>query len=280
MQSAQIQGGTPAPYGRACMNCSRAKCKCILSATGSGCERCQRLNKECRPAQTVRKRNKPASGSNTAHLEAKLDWIMSAFEKSGVTPSLPPDWQPVDLGQSQRHEPSQSAPITQTSTRASSSTAEEGNYPEHFLPSYDPEILSLIYVPPAMAQKYLDQFRTRNLQYLPFVHIPSNITSDQLQQKYPFLWRVMLDIAPSIDLLLGIMTFVSWVTYTKRPFLNVYAHMLMAVVAELGINQSVPNEYSAMHSFKVAIGMKQTPPTARTLEERRAVLGCFLISSR
>ncbi|KAI3210361.1 hypothetical protein CBS147311_1136 [Penicillium roqueforti] len=279
MQSAQIQGGTPAPYGRACMNCSRAKCKCILSATGSGCERCQRLNKECRPSQTVRKRNKPASGSNTAHLEAKLDWIMSAFEKSGVTPSLPPDWQPVDLGQSQRHEPSQSAPITQTSTRASSSTAEEGQYPEHFLPSYDPEILSLIYVPPAMAQKYLDQFRTRNLQYLPFVYIPSNITSDQLQHKYPFLWRVMLDIAPSIDLLLGIMTFVSWITYTKRPFLNVYAHMLMAVVAELGINQSVPNEYSAMHSFKVAIGMKQTPPTARTLEERRAVLGCFLISS-
>lgn len=162
---------------------------------------------------------------------------MSAFEKSGVTPSLPPDWQPVDLGQSQRHEPSQSAPITQTSTRASSSTAEEGQYPEHFLPSYDPEILSLIYVPPAMAQKYLDQFRTRNLQYLPFVYIPSNITSDQLQHKYPFLWvcimevstctnvekgdsfgritnhihqRVMLDIAPSIDLLLGIMTFVSW----------------------------------------------------------------------
>lgn len=70
------------------------------------------------------------------------------------------------------------------------------------------------------------------------------------------------------------------VTYAKRPFLNIYAHLLMAVVAELGINQNIPNEKSVMHSFKIAIGVKQSPPTARTLEERRAVLGCFLISSR
>ncbi|OQE46982.1 hypothetical protein PENCOP_c001G05365 [Penicillium coprophilum] len=307
MKSAHIPGGTPAPYGGACMNCSRAKCKCILSHTGSGCERCQRLSKECQPAQTVRKRKKPPSSSNTAKLEAKLDWIMSAFEKGGVAPGLPPNWEPVNLGPSQQDGQSHSVPVTQTPTSLSSlSTPEERRNPAHLIPSYDREILSLIYVPPAMAQKYLDQFRTRNLQYLPFVYIPSNITSDQLREKYPFLWvcimevststnpekgdsfgritnyihqKVMLDIPPSMDLLLGIMTFVSWVTYTKRSFLNVYAHMLMAVVAELGINKNEPNEYSAMHAFKVAIGMKQTPPTARTLEERRAVLGCFLISS-
>ena len=199
--------------------------------------RCQRLSKECRPAQTVRKRNKPKSSSDTAHLEAKVDWIISAFEKGGAAPSLPRDWQPVNLGQSHRHDPRQSAPITQTPTSLSSSNAEEGQYPAQFLPSYDRDILGLIYVPPAMAQKYLDQFRTRNLQYLPFVYIPSNVTSDQLREKYPFLWvcimevitftnqekgdsfgritnhihqRVMLDIAPSMDLLLGIMTFISW----------------------------------------------------------------------
>jgi hypothetical protein len=88
-----------------------------------------------------------------------------------------------------------------------------------------------------MAQKCLDQFCTRNLQYLPFVYIPSDMTSEKLRQTYPFLWvcimevttyknpekgdsfgritnyihqRVMLDIVPSMDLLLGIMTFVSW----------------------------------------------------------------------
>jgi hypothetical protein len=185
----------------------------------------------------VRKRNKPKSSSNTAHLEAKIDWIMSAFEKGGAAPSLPPDWQSVNLGQSQRRDPRQSAPIIQTPASVSSPNTEEGQYPAQFLPSYDRDILGLVYVRPAMAQKYLDQFRTRNLQYLPFVYIPSNVTSDQLREKYPFLWvcimevitctnpekgdsfgritnhihqRVMLDIAPSMDLLLGIMTFISW----------------------------------------------------------------------
>lgn len=199
--------------------------------------RCQRLNKECRPAQTVRKRNKQPSGSNTAHLEAKLDWIMSEFERRGVPPGLP-DWQPANLGQSSRNNPSQSAPTTQSPPSVSSlSATEEGQCPAQFLPSYDKEILSLIYVPPAMAQKCLDHFRTRNLQYLPFVYIPDSMTSDQLRHQYPFLWvcimevttfnnpekgdsfgritnhihqRVMLDLVPSMDLLLGIMTFVSW----------------------------------------------------------------------
>jgi hypothetical protein len=31
--------GTPAPYGRACTNCARAKCRCIYRPGGSDCER-------------------------------------------------------------------------------------------------------------------------------------------------------------------------------------------------------------------------------------------------
>jgi hypothetical protein len=31
--------GTPAPYGQACANCARAKCKCILRIGGGACDR-------------------------------------------------------------------------------------------------------------------------------------------------------------------------------------------------------------------------------------------------
>jgi hypothetical protein len=31
--------GQPAPYGRACVSCSQAKCKCIIRAGGGRCER-------------------------------------------------------------------------------------------------------------------------------------------------------------------------------------------------------------------------------------------------
>lgn len=164
---------------------------------------------------------------------------MSAFQKSGATPAITPEWESVNPGQSQRDVPSQSAPtITHTPTSLPSpSTAGNGGYHTLPPPSYDREVLSLISVPPAMSQHYLDLFRTRNLTYLPFVYIPANMSSDQLRLKYPFFWvcimevitcsnlekgdtfgritnhihqRVMVDIAPSMDLLLGIMTFVSW----------------------------------------------------------------------
>ncbi|KAI1259417.1 hypothetical protein F5Y18DRAFT_409954 [Xylariaceae sp. FL1019] len=114
-----------APYGQACINCAKAKCKCIISRTptaGAGrgntfiCERCQRLGRECIPSTGVRKQRsaKPkraglhtdststptAQSSNasaatrTANLEQKLEdlvAILKAQAASGNSPgtSLP-----------------------------------------------------------------------------------------------------------------------------------------------------------------------------------------------
>ncbi|KAI1630822.1 hypothetical protein F4809DRAFT_635202 [Biscogniauxia mediterranea] len=94
--SIQPQPQTPprisAPYGHACANCSKAKCKCITTrGGGSTCERCARLGRECRPSNGVRKkrvssrRANPAFGvglgavsaSRTAQLEEKLDDLVS-----------------------------------------------------------------------------------------------------------------------------------------------------------------------------------------------------------
>lgn len=38
-QRASNSTSRPAPYGRACVNCVRAKCKCILRDGGEICER-------------------------------------------------------------------------------------------------------------------------------------------------------------------------------------------------------------------------------------------------
>ena len=54
----------------------------------------------------------------------------------------------------------------------------------------------------------------------------------------------------------------------------------MGLVCDLGINKPIPTEFSTMQAFKSAVGFKQTIPTTRTMEERRAALGCFLITSR
>ena len=72
-----------AGYGRSCTNCSRAKCKCIISAGESICERCNRLEKECIPmTSSRRKSSKKPSSSRTAQLEEKLDDLVSILRAS------------------------------------------------------------------------------------------------------------------------------------------------------------------------------------------------------
>ncbi|KAJ5246134.1 hypothetical protein N7468_001117 [Penicillium chermesinum] len=157
------------------------------------------------------------------------------------------------------------------------------------------------------AEKTLAHFRTENLKFLPFMHIPSHYTSYQFRQEKPFTWlcimavsypgyhskrdvlvskitelihtELMVEVAPSMDMLLGIITAITWVTYSKRPFLNFYCHMLMGIACDLGINKAISKDQSIMQQFKSAVGMRYPHSTVRTLEERRAALGVFLITS-
>lgn len=96
---------SPAPYGKACLGCSRAKCKCYTMSNGNGkCERCHRLGKVCEPPVQMRKKRKatehspqpppshasaPADPdldvSSTARLEEKLDSLVSLLRSQGVT---------------------------------------------------------------------------------------------------------------------------------------------------------------------------------------------------
>ena len=91
---------TVTPYGRACANCSRSKCRCIRLADSGSCERsvhvicvptavwcelteyrCRRLNRECRPSDPVRKPRRPAV-SKTTQLERRLDGLVSLFKSA------------------------------------------------------------------------------------------------------------------------------------------------------------------------------------------------------
>ena len=133
-------GGTPAPYGRACVNCARAKCRCIYRTADASCERCavprgrpisglgltwgrcHRLKKHCEPSVTVRKRNaRRQVGSRTAQLEEKLEDLVSLLRNHG-TASKPAaatttasvaathERSPLDLWMSNTPDPSHGSP--------------------------------------------------------------------------------------------------------------------------------------------------------------------------
>ncbi|KFY10185.1 hypothetical protein V491_07780 [Pseudogymnoascus sp. VKM F-3775] len=86
-----------APYGKACLNCVRSKTRCAVLPSGPKCERCLRLNKDCQPAPTIRKRkaakrSKPSTASvasKTAALEEKLDDLAQILQRSQAAQTTP-----------------------------------------------------------------------------------------------------------------------------------------------------------------------------------------------
>ncbi|CAK7205512.1 hypothetical protein SEUCBS139899_008288 [Sporothrix eucalyptigena] len=78
-------------YGLACMQCSKAKCRCIARLDGGACERCFRLKKPCQPSNSVRRRNaqnQNGQNSEIAKLENRINtlttMLQSVMEKTGL----------------------------------------------------------------------------------------------------------------------------------------------------------------------------------------------------
>ncbi|KAI2602463.1 hypothetical protein GGR54DRAFT_645021 [Hypoxylon sp. NC1633] len=199
------------PYGQACTNCSKAKCKCISrGGPGATCDRCQRLGKECLPSVSVRKRavRRPAS-ERTAHLEEKLDDLVQILraqaagnpapavsyrsagnaEISGANPNGDSNAASIDL------DPCIAGKTDPNSGQAlplSSPIVAPIRYPSVNSYPTPPSVASSrsydVGVSPAEADEALRLFRDQFLPFFPFVHIPRDTTPAQLQQSRPLLW--------------------------------------------------------------------------------------------
>ncbi|KAJ5995144.1 hypothetical protein N7481_002121 [Penicillium waksmanii] len=169
--------------------------------------------------------------------------------------------------------------------------------------SYSMSSFCIVDISSHESEKCLDDFRVFKLQYFPFVHIPIDMTAVQLQKERPFLWLCIVSISTkstarqkalgykvrqtvaqimllesekSIDLLLGLLTFLGWGNYHfhGKPFLSVFTHLATSLVFELGLQKPVqaPPPIFNLNACPIASGH-------RTMEEHRAALGYFLIIS-
>ncbi|KAL4908420.1 hypothetical protein BDW74DRAFT_175102 [Aspergillus multicolor] len=159
----------------------------------------------------------------------------------------------------------------------------------------------------------LDAFRTHRLQFLPLIYIPITTTAGDLKREAPFLWRcisaveckdttrqaalcvgirelagkrLLLDCDRSLDLLQGILVYLAWITFQSQPqksSLCVYAQMAIALVFELGLNKPVPPDLNQTISNSNIVeqmpGLQASISTMRTMNERRTVLSCFVLTS-
>jgi hypothetical protein len=210
MDRSRAGQGLPAPYGHACANCSKAKCKCIYRDDGGTCERCHRLNKECRLPTRVRRRKatRPV-GTRNALLEEKLEDLVSVLRSQAIPKSS------VDTAPDS--DPSRDALITGHTGGSLSS--------------------NLLSAAAHVADEHLEVFRTCMLNFFPFVYIPPSSTAKDLRHERPFFWLCIMCIAAkstsqqtaiagqiwqiicqrvvkqnerSIDLLLGLICYIGW----------------------------------------------------------------------
>ncbi|KAI1774290.1 hypothetical protein F4818DRAFT_79026 [Hypoxylon cercidicola] len=209
------------PYGQACTNCSKAKCKCISrGGLGGMCERCQRLGKECIPSVSVRKRaaRRPAS-ERTAHLEEKLDDLVSILRAQAAgnpavasvyraatngdlpetSPSVDADAATMELdpcivaqGGRKVRENGLALPLPTPTNLGICNSYSNASYPTP--PSVASSQDASLLPPPAEAEETLRVFREHFLEFFPFVYIPRETTAAQLQQEKPVLWLNILVI--------------------------------------------------------------------------------------
>ncbi|KAK3360511.1 hypothetical protein B0T25DRAFT_629588 [Lasiosphaeria hispida] len=305
---------TPAPYGRACVNCSRAKCKCMRRPAGGACERCLRLQKECRPAAGARERPAKKVASRTAKLEEKLDDLVTLLRSSAQS-SAAPGTAPPDTVPGHTNPVLLPPPETDTDFLApepvptpAASLHGNGGYPSpsSSAPPPAPGELS-----PIEAEKTLDRFRSEKLKYFPFVYLPETLTAAQLSAERPFLWlcirgattksalgqqvigekirrivadKLIIQHEKSLEILLGLLAYMGWANMHMgpQPFLCMYIHLLLALVQDLGLDKPPPraDEQHPMACVKAhGFILKMVVSTVRSMEERRAVLATFLIAS-
>ncbi|KAJ5672230.1 hypothetical protein N7507_001357 [Penicillium longicatenatum] len=237
------------------------------------------------PGKAVRSRN--AESNNPIHriaqLEDKIDSLVSQLESSRV---IKPVADSPSIPKAYTSPPDSVYPIT-------------GSQP-----------------PPAPAESTVDPspeeclaaFRVRMLKYFPFMHLPHD--AQWMATHRPFLLtcimagstqstKVKLELGEKIketliqrvyfdnnahsvnlDLLLGLLTFIAWghenLLHGTPARVSRYSHLAMTLVFSLRLNKPPPLESNMLPMDKSS---SDTDCSARTLEERRAVLGCFIMSS-
>ncbi|KAJ8071875.1 hypothetical protein OCU04_002183 [Sclerotinia nivalis] len=94
MEESSVKDGTTpkiSKHGKACVNCAKAKVKCVGKNGVGACERCHRLNKDCQPITRIERRKpaKKSTAAKTAELERKLDGLVSLLTAATQGQSTP-----------------------------------------------------------------------------------------------------------------------------------------------------------------------------------------------
>jgi hypothetical protein len=191
-------------------------------------------------------------------------------------------------------------PTPATSTRSYSTGPEKRKSLLDFPPESEPQL-----------EEYLETYRTKISAYLPIVCIRPETTMLELRKQRPFLLLViraicsknlerqmaiveeikkilgremLIEGAKNLDLFLGILVFAGWchLYICNRPIISTIMHLAMSLASDLGLTKPLPNENGCIMLNYTAQGCPKpitVMASTRTMEERRAIVGLYLVSS-
>ncbi|KAL4876965.1 hypothetical protein BJY04DRAFT_199269 [Aspergillus karnatakaensis] len=281
------------PYGLACLNCYKVKSKCVRVANGQPCERCIRLKKECQTPSDPRRRRtlQKTASARIAELEARLDEVYAILQGTRQSPSDAVTLPPMP---DQRDQPYPSNPGLMAISQDPGSLVQ-------------PAPPVMVVRDPGLA---LMVFRDMLLPHCPFIQLPMELSAAQLERERPFLYQAILAVSEmsmeqkaikgqaikvafaqaaivengaGIDILLGLLVYVAWGydhVLSGRPTLSRLLELALSIIYDLRLNEAAPID---LHTLSLASGSEELTeaeqPTRCTLEEQRAVLGCFILCS-
>jgi hypothetical protein len=283
------------------MNCSKSKCKCVSRPDGQGCVRCHRLNKPCLPGASVRRAVAQEKNpiNRIAQLEGKLDGLISTLSAGRITVSQPG----TDVsGQN-------ASAATLGGFTPVAATVPAGHFPASS--PYHGQVPDLTATDlPTDVEECLSTFCHLWLKYFPFMHLPNGL--NWMKQERPFLLlcicavtakstltrlalgkrikqavaeRLVLDSPDivNVDILLGLLTFLAWGHDMHKGGASIslsrFTQLAMMVVFELRLNKPPIHETNMISINNDTVEPPNHCGAEHTLEERRAVLGCFYMSS-
>ncbi|KAK3367531.1 hypothetical protein B0H63DRAFT_489362 [Podospora didyma] len=312
--AASANGGGQGLGQKACGPCAKIKTKCIYREGGAGCERCHRLKKECVPSTLIRRhkvsKGQQGASSRVLRLEEKLDDLVSFLraEKGRAAGGVADQDDVDDEGdeESDNGDDEDSSPPVALPTPAptldtarsaatystAASTPPDWNFPAAEEPSQ------------SEAEESMKKFREETVLFFPFHYIPPYISSRQLLETFPFLWlnimsttsrsnkrrlalgdqvrniifrKIVVEREKNLDLLLGLLASLGWSHLQRREkfYQSLFSQLIVLMIYDMGLQQPPPAvPQKAFCGPQLPSGRQD-----RTNDERRAVLGAFLITS-
>ncbi|KAK8079301.1 hypothetical protein PG994_003108 [Apiospora phragmitis] len=286
---------------------------------GGGCVRCRRLNRPCVPGEFSRKtaaQKKHDPVGRLAQLESKLDDLICALSSERATPLDAPSSTASDLANRNASSTPQQQRAGATVGFTPSAVPSDIT-PVTPPPQAQATDLSGSDFPPDV-EECLHTFCHQMLRYFPFMCPPTDLGWVRRERPFLLLCicatssksiptraalgsrikrivadRLILDSygTVNLDLLLGLLTFLAWghgsLLKGGLSSFSRFAQLAMLVVLELRLNRQPTeetnmlsisrNNNSSMRSSELFSNILR--PRDHTLEERRAVLGCFYISA-